>query len=447
MVGFQQILVDLADPANAIIWEYLAGADNNDTFLGPNGRFNPPGGDRWGGSNDAQALLGQLAIHATISPHHGRLDFDGDGIIHEGEVDRWLEENSGRPEVPPALVDQVRIGATVGLGQDTFGWEEFTEIVGWVGLGALAAVTVASTGGTAAPLWVKAGLVGLAAAEAYGLHKSDQNGFAILAAVGIIGDVASAGRKLQLALDAPISGPDRAIEIIKQRQTLTELAAQSDNPALRRLADQADSLSDTGLLNAFEQTLDTEATALIQQAMSEGASPAAAIAPFREAGVHFDRLERFRPETPVQGSITDANFAQNNVVRPGKAFSPEGRRFFSGLAGTRINIVQDLSAALRDGTILPSQVPIDYVVIEGNRLILNTRTSTALRNAGIPQSSWYGRDQTGKVVFVRELDTEWRALYLDDPLDAQVSYADLARAQLQRNGLPLEGSPALGVDG
>ena len=158
------------------------------------------------------------------------------------------------------------------------------------------------------------------------------------------------------------------------------------------------------------------------------------------------RLERFRVETPELGAVANANFAQDNKVRPTKQFSPDGRAFFSGLAGTPIETVEQLSEALRSGAIVPSQVPVDYVVIDGNQLILNTRTSTALRNAGIPQSQWYGRDQTDRVVFVRTQDGGWEHLYVGDPLDAQVFYHDLARAQLERNGLPPEGSPLLGVD-
>jgi hypothetical protein len=34
----------------------------------------------------------------------------------------------------------------------------------------------------------------------------------------------------------------------------------------------------------------------------------------------------------------------------------------------------------------PSDVPIDYIVPEGNALILNTRSAQALQAAGIPRS-------------------------------------------------------------
>ncbi len=131
---------------------------------------------------------------------------------------------------------------------------------------------------------------------------------------------------------------------------------------------------------------------------------------------------------PVRGVLADANFAQDNVVRGTKSFSPEGQVYFSDVAGRPIETVDDLIDALRTGVVRPDQVPIDYVVIDGQRLILNTRSSTALRRAGIPQSEWYGRHKTGITAF-------------DD-----VPFDELARRQLENNGLPLEGSPRLGID-
>ncbi|MGI9599048.1 MAG: hypothetical protein ACR2QK_22985 [Acidimicrobiales bacterium] len=131
---------------------------------------------------------------------------------------------------------------------------------------------------------------------------------------------------------------------------------------------------------------------------------------------------------PVRGVLDDANFAQDNVIKGTKKFSPEGQAYFSEMAGQPITTVDDLVEALRTGAIRPDQVPIDYVIIDGQKLILNTRTSTALRRAGIPQSEWFGRHKTGITAF-------------DD-----VPFDDLARRQLDNNGLPVEGSPRLGID-
>ncbi|GHU09140.1 hypothetical protein FACS1894158_18660 [Betaproteobacteria bacterium] len=44
-------------------------------------------------------------------------------------------------------------------------------------------------------------------------------------------------------------------------------------------------------------------------------------------------------------------------------------------------------------------MPINYVMIDGQMVIANTRTTTALTNAGIPKSQWYGVDKTGQTAY------------------------------------------------
>ena len=63
--------------------------------------------------------------------------------------------------------------------------------------------------------------------------------------------------------------------------------------------------------------------------------------------------------------------------------------------------------------------------MNGTPLILNIRTSTALKNAGIPKSQWFGRNQTGAEAFPGK------------------TFDQLAADQLARNGLPPTGAPAL----
>lgn len=58
--------------------------------------------------------------------------------------------------------------------------------------------------------------------------------------------------------------------------------------------------------------------------------------------------------------------------------------------------VDDVAAALRVGGMKPSQVPIDYIVRDGNTLILNTRSAQALEAAGIPRSQWNAVNRTGQ---------------------------------------------------
>lgn len=131
----------------------------------------------------------------------------------------------------------------------------------------------------------------------------------------------------------------------------------------------------------------------------------------------------------VYGSVGDANFAQT-TIRSDRTFSAEGQQIYSDIAGYPIRTVDDLSGALRRGDINPSDVPVDFVDMNGSRLILNTRTSTALQDAGIPQSQWFGTQRTGQTAYI-------------DPTGNPVTYNDLATNQLNNNNLPPTGSPTL----
>ena len=68
-------------------------------------------------------------------------------------------------------------------------------------------------------------------------------------------------------------------------------------------------------------------------------------------------------------------------------FSAEGD--FAGFT------ISDVAGALRDGTLAPSDVPVQTVTIDGNTLIVNTRSALALMQAGIEQSDWTLVDMTG----------------------------------------------------
>lgn len=186
--GFADLVAEMARNTNQNLWDLMAGADGNDTFLGPDGTYRPAGGNHVG-LGDARALLVQLALQSAIGRHQGDLDLDGNGIIHEDEVADWLEmAAAGGPglgpgpgpgpgqQVPPALVDRIRLGTSHGLGQDTVGWEEIGEVAGWVGLAAAVTATTVYSGGAATPLWVKAGLAGLAVVEAYAYTQADDPG-------------------------------------------------------------------------------------------------------------------------------------------------------------------------------------------------------------------------------------------------------------------------------
>lgn len=84
-----------------------------------------------------------------------------------------------------------------------------------------------------------------------------------------------------------------------------------------------------------------------------------------------------------------------------------------------------LADVLRAGMIKPSQIPVDYVDMNGARLILNRRTSTVLEQAGIPRSQWFGRNQTGVESYPGK------------------TFNDLAADQLRNNNLPPTGAEQL----
>jgi hypothetical protein len=117
---------------------------------------------------------------------------------------------------------------------------------------------------------------------------------------------------------------------------------------------------------------------------------------------------------PVSGVLEDAVFAQVRS-KPTKAFSEEGQKIYSQAAGRPIVTVEDLTQAINDKIIGPNQIPIDYVLIDGHMVIANTRSSTALLDAGVPKIEWFGRDRTGVKAY------------------GDILYDDLVRQQLQRN--------------
>ena len=246
--------------------------------------------------------------------------------------------------------------------------------------------------------------------------------------------------------NGPSGGPLDVDRPLRSQLVATfQRPTQREFEELNRIADDAAGLSDDELLLRLEAVVDDQAAAIIQDQVRRGVQPSVAIAPFREVGIEFQRLERFAFRAPELGAVGDANFAQDNIVKPGKRYSPVGRDLFSRAAGTPIATVADLVKALEEGAITARQVPVDFVVVEGHQLILNTRTSTALRQAGVPQSEWYGRNQTGKVAYTRDPD-DAVPICTGDPGHPEVLYDDLARSQLENNGLPPEGSPVLGVD-
>ncbi len=126
-----------------------------------------------------------------------------------------------------------------------------------------------------------------------------------------------------------------------------------------------------------------------------------------EAGVTwaYRGYQAWRAGRAAKGVLEGANYAQKTY---GPMFSKGG-----AFAGRSVDEVAD---ALRSGTMKPPEVPIDFIVRDGNTLILNTRSAQALEAAGIPRSQWSAVNRTG-----------------------QELYENMLSGQLQRNGLTSEG--------
>jgi filamentous hemagglutinin len=107
------------------------------------------------------------------------------------------------------------------------------------------------------------------------------------------------------------------------------------------------------------------------------------------------------------GVLDNAAFAQKTF---GQTFSSGGK--FAG------QTIDDVAGALRSGSMKVGDVPIEYIVRNGNTLMLNTRSAQALQQAGIPRSQWNAVNMTGNAAAEARL-TE----------------------QLQRNGLGGGGIP------
>lgn len=81
-------------------------------------------------------------------------------------------------------------------------------------------------------------------------------------------------------------------------------------------------------------------------------------------------------------------------------FSDEG-----AFAGKSIG---DVAGALRSGSLSTADVPVNYIVRDGQAMILNTRSAQALEAAGIPRSAWNGVNRTGSDLFETLLNGQLR---------------------------------------
>ncbi len=96
-------------------------------------------------------------------------------------------------------------------------------------------------------------------------------------------------------------------------------------------------------------------------------------------------------------NISGANYAQRTYS---PRFGPGGPENIAG------RLITEVVNDLKSGALTPQDLPVDVIEREGNTLILNTRTSQALTQAGIPRELWYVIDQTGNPDFERMLSAQ-----------------------------------------
>ncbi|MGH9169521.1 MAG: hypothetical protein ACRD0Z_01375 [Acidimicrobiales bacterium] len=112
-------------------------------------------------------------------------------------------------------------------------------------------------------------------------------------------------------------------------------------------------------------------------------------------------------------NIEDANFAQTTAS---EAFHPEGNYAGQTITG--------MANELSSGALSPADVPVQVAVVDGNTLILNTRSALALEEAGIPRAEWTLQNVTGDPEAMQRLEN-----------------------QLANNGLASSGTPTVRITG
>ena len=86
----------------------------------------------------------------------------------------------------------------------------------------------------------------------------------------------------------------------------------------------------------------------------------------------------------MRGAKGSLRFTQSTAS---PMFSAEG--WFAGRS------ISQVASDLRLGAMSAADVPVEFIVRDGNRLIVNTRSALALRQAGIPEPLWNLINQTG----------------------------------------------------
>ncbi|HYL99231.1 MAG TPA: hypothetical protein VEZ90_09770, partial [Blastocatellia bacterium] len=107
-------------------------------------------------------------------------------------------------------------------------------------------------------------------------------------------------------------------------------------------------------------------------------------------------IPRQGPFESARGVLDDANFAQESYR---EGFSKGGREELLKITGKPMRTINDLAEGITTRVVDPQRIPVNFVVREGNALMLNTRTVTALERAGVPRNTFNAIDRTGDPLF------------------------------------------------
>jgi filamentous hemagglutinin len=119
-------------------------------------------------------------------------------------------------------------------------------------------------------------------------------------------------------------------------------------------------------------------------------------------GVAAGRLGAAGAAQARAGVLEGAAYAQKTFSQ---SFSKGGK--FAG------QTVDGVASALNSGALSAAEVSIQYIVRNGNKLILNTRSAQALERAGIPRSQWNPVNMTGNAAAEKRLTDQLRRNGLD----------------------------------
>ncbi len=125
--------------------------------------------------------------------------------------------------------------------------------------------------------------------------------------------------------------------------------------------------------------------------------------------------------TTLASSALAESVGTNNTL---KFSQTTASPWFSGEGNLAGFTISDVASQLRTGTLAASDLPVQTITMGGDTLIVNTRSSLALTQAGVPQNQWTFIDMTG---------------------DAATEAAIAAR--LDKNGLTNSGTSTLRITG